>query len=71
MADRVVDRGEQISLLVDKTDRLDATSLRFRRSSKRVKKKMWWKNAKLWIIIVLIILVGWQILERFRVVLIQ
>ncbi|KAH3761765.1 vesicle-associated membrane protein [Pelomyxa schiedti] len=55
--ERVLDRGERIELLVDKTEHLQTTALGFKKSSTQLKNKMWWLNAKLIAIGVAILLV--------------
>ena len=44
--ERVLERGERIDLLIDKTDRLGGTAQDFRVSSRGLRRKMWWKNVK-------------------------
>lgn len=41
--ERVLERGERIDLLVDKTDRLGGSSQDFRMRSRHLQRKMWWK----------------------------
>ncbi|KAL2159930.1 hypothetical protein VTH06DRAFT_2063 [Thermothelomyces fergusii] len=43
----LLERGERIDLLVDKTDRLGQGASEFRVRSRGLKRKMWWKNVKL------------------------
>ena len=43
-------RGEKIESLTPKLDDLAATNNRFRKSAMTVKHKMWWKNAKVWVL---------------------
>ena len=45
----VLERGEKLELLVDKTDRLNATAFTFERSSRRLKEQMFWKKVKLYL----------------------
>ena len=45
--ERVLERGERIDLLVDKTDRLGAGARDFRVRSRGLRRRMWWKNVKL------------------------
>ncbi|KAK3390419.1 synaptobrevin [Podospora didyma] len=56
----LLERGERIDLLVDKTDRLGGSAREFRVRSRGLKRKMWWKNVKLMsllgLVLVLIIL---------------
>mmetsp|Transcript_49804 Transcript_49804/g.128137 ORF Transcript_49804/g.128137 Transcript_49804/m.128137 type:complete len:88 (-) Transcript_49804:457-720(-) len=55
--DRVLERGEKIELLVDKTDALNQQAFKFKKHSTSLRKKMWWKNFKLQLIIASIIIV--------------
>jgi vesicle-associated membrane protein 7 len=43
----LLERGERIDLLVDKTDRLGGSAHEFRVRSRGLKRRMWWKNVKL------------------------
>lgn len=43
----LLERGERIDLLVDKTDRLGGSAREFRLRSRGLKRRMWWKNVKL------------------------
>lgn len=44
--EKVLERGEKIELLVDKTDRLNQQAFRFESSSRKLRAAMWWKNAR-------------------------
>jgi len=60
--EKVLERGERIELLVDKTETLENTAVKFKTSSRTLKKAMWWKNARmLFILIILLILVAYTI----------
>lgn len=52
--EKVLDRGDKITLLVDKTATLNEQSYKFKKQSQAVKNAMWWKNAKLWIILIIV-----------------
>ena len=43
----LLERGERLDLLVDKTDRLGGSAQEFRVRSRGLKRQMWWKNVKL------------------------
>ncbi|SPN98483.1 related to vesicle-associated membrane protein 722 [Cephalotrichum gorgonifer] len=43
----LLERGERLDLLVDKTDRLGGSAREFRVRSRDLKRRMWWKNVKL------------------------
>ncbi|KAI1490564.1 synaptobrevin [Biscogniauxia mediterranea] len=51
----LLERGERIDLLVDKTDRLGGSAREFRVRSRGLKRQMWWKNVKLMALLVLVI----------------
>eukprot|EP00727_Mastigamoeba_balamuthi_P006826 m51a1_g2764 putative Synaptobrevin (221) ;mRNA; r:990693-991847 len=55
--EKVLDRGDHIELLVDKTQTLSEHSLQFKKSSTTLKRVMWWKNVKLMIIIAVVAIV--------------
>jgi vesicle-associated membrane protein 7 len=52
----LLERGERIDLLVDKTDRLGGSAREFRVRSRGLKRKMWWKNVKLMSLLVLVLI---------------
>ncbi|KAF2248615.1 vesicle-associated membrane protein-like protein [Trematosphaeria pertusa] len=54
--ERVLERGERIDLLVDKTDRLGNTARDFRVRSRGLRRRMWWKNVKLMVLLVLVVI---------------
>ena len=45
--ERVIDRGERIDLLVNQTDRLGGSARDFRVRSRDLRRRIWWKNVKL------------------------
>jgi vesicle-associated membrane protein 7 len=53
--ERVLDRGERLDLLVDKTGRLGDTARDFRVRSRGLRRRMWWKNVKLMVLLVLVV----------------
>mmetsp|Transcript_11086 Transcript_11086/g.33079 ORF Transcript_11086/g.33079 Transcript_11086/m.33079 type:complete len:227 (+) Transcript_11086:214-894(+) len=46
----VLERGEKLELLVDKTDRLQASAFTFEKSSRKLKEAMFWKKVKLYML---------------------
>lgn len=54
--ERVLERGERIDLLVDKTDRLGVGAHDFRVRSRGLKRRMWWKNVKLMALLTVVII---------------
>lgn len=45
--EKVLERGERLELLVDKTDHLQHESLAFKREARRLKHKMWWSSMRM------------------------
>jgi vesicle-associated membrane protein 7 len=41
--EKVLDRGERLDLLVDKTAHLQGEAFAFRREAKRARRVMWWQ----------------------------
>jgi vesicle-associated membrane protein 7 len=53
--ERVLQRGERIDLLVDKTAGLQTGAREFRVRSRGLRRQMWWKNTKLMILLVFVV----------------
>lgn len=53
--ERVLERGERIDLLVDKTDRLGGSARDFRVRSRGLRRRMWWKNVRLMVLLVFVV----------------
>ncbi|KAK5078235.1 hypothetical protein LTR64_003358 [Lithohypha guttulata] len=53
--ERVLERGERIDLLVDKTDRLGGSARDFRVRSRGLRRQMWWKNVRLMALLTVVI----------------
>ena len=45
--ERVLERGDKIELLVESTARLQSDAAAFRSTTRRVARRMWWNNAKM------------------------
>ncbi|WEW56944.1 hypothetical protein PRK78_002403 [Emydomyces testavorans] len=54
--ERVLERGERIDLLVDKTDRLGNSARDFRVRSRDLRRRMWWKNVKVMVLLAVVVL---------------
>ena len=52
----VLERGERIDLLVDKTDRLGASSKDFRLRSKGLRRRMWWANVRIMVLLAVVVI---------------
>jgi len=50
--DKLMERGELIDLLVQKSEDLSTTSLSFRRETQSLRRVMWWRNVKTQLLIV-------------------
>jgi len=50
---KVIDRGEKIELLVDKTDNMSANSLTFRKKSEELRRSLCMSKVKMTLVIVL------------------
>ncbi|KAL8437606.1 hypothetical protein ACSSS7_000835 [Eimeria intestinalis] len=51
-ADKILQRGERIDLLVDQSEQLNQEAVTFRRQARRLKNSLWWRNAKFLAIII-------------------
>ncbi|KAL7421796.1 hypothetical protein Q5752_003567 [Cryptotrichosporon argae] len=60
--DSILQRGERLDLLVDKTDTLAGQAYAFRRGARQVRRQQWWKNTR---ITVLTGFVGFLVLYLF------
>ena len=55
--DQLLERGEKIELLVDRTDRLNQTAVKFERSTRALKNDMLWRKVKMYLFILLAVAV--------------
>ena len=55
--EKILQRGEKVEVLLDKSNELSNESMIFRNSSKKLKRKMCFKNVKFYSIIILVIVV--------------
>lgn len=49
--EKVLERGEKIELLVDKTDRLSHQAFKFEKTSKQLREALFWKKVKMYFIV--------------------
>ena len=54
--ERVLERGERIDLLIDKTDRLGGSARDFRVRSRGLRRQMWWKNVRIMVMVVVVVI---------------
>jgi vesicle-associated membrane protein 7 len=45
--DSILQRGERLDLLVDKTDTLAGQAYAFRRGARSVRRQQWWRNVRI------------------------
>jgi hypothetical protein len=55
-ATQVLERGERIQVLVDKTDELRAHAARFQKQGRALRSNMWWANVRMKVIVVAVVL---------------
>ncbi|XP_023534904.1 vesicle-associated membrane protein 711-like [Cucurbita pepo subsp. pepo] len=55
--DKVLERGDRLELLVDKTTNMQGNTMRFRKQSRRFRNAVWWKNVKLMLMLMVLLLV--------------
>eukprot|EP00201_Polytomella_parva_P018925 CAMPEP_0175071712 /NCGR_PEP_ID=MMETSP0052_2-20121109/19406_1 /TAXON_ID=51329 ORGANISM="Polytomella parva, Strain SAG 63-3" /NCGR_SAMPLE_ID=MMETSP0052_2 /ASSEMBLY_ACC=CAM_ASM_000194 /LENGTH=137 /DNA_ID=CAMNT_0016338935 /DNA_START=270 /DNA_END=683 /DNA_ORIENTATION=+ len=54
--EKVLARGEKLELLTDKTENLVFEADRFQRTGKALKRKMWWQNCKMKLVIAMAVI---------------
>lgn len=52
----LLERGERIDLLVDKTDRLGGSAHDFRIRGKNLRRRLWWKNVRLMAMLTVVVI---------------
>ena len=55
--EKVLERGEKIEILVDKTYNLNNSTFAFRNRTTELRKVFWWKKQKVMVLMVLIIVI--------------
>ncbi|KAI8794665.1 vesicle-associated membrane protein 7 [Biomphalaria glabrata] len=55
--EKVLQRGERLEDLLDKSEELEAGAVNFSRTAKKIQKRYWWRNKKMTIILVVVALV--------------
>uniref|UniRef100_A0A7M4EZK2 Vesicle associated membrane protein 3 n=1 Tax=Crocodylus porosus TaxID=8502 RepID=A0A7M4EZK2_CROPO len=64
--DKVLERDQKLSELDDRADALQAGASQFETSAAKLKRKYWWKNCKMWailivtVLIIIIIIIVWS-----------
>eukprot|EP01018_Ginkgo_biloba_P039802 Gb_23049 [translate_table: standard] len=55
--DKVLERGDRLELLVDKTATIQGNTFRFKKQARRFKSTIWWRNVKLTVALIILILI--------------
>ncbi|PPD71816.1 hypothetical protein GOBAR_DD31297 [Gossypium barbadense] len=55
--DKVLERGDRLELLVDKTANMQGNTFRFRKQTRRLRNTVWWRNVKLTGALIILILI--------------
>ncbi|KAL4179844.1 hypothetical protein AMTRI_Chr13g89280 [Amborella trichopoda] len=55
--DKVLERGDRLELLVDKTTNMQGNTIRFRKQARRFKNTVWWRNVKLTVALIALLLI--------------
>jgi vesicle-associated membrane protein 7 len=61
----VLERGEKLELLVDKTEKLQAQAFQFSRAAKELKTVMFWRKVKLYFLIFFIVVISIWLISSF------
>jgi vesicle-associated membrane protein 7 len=56
--ERVMERGEKLDVLIDKTDTLNQAAFAFRQTSTALKRRMWWRNTRITVLLIVITVVA-------------
>lgn len=63
--DKVLERGDRLELLVDKTANMQGNTFRFRKQTRRFRNTLWWRNVKLTIALIFLFLVAVYVILAF------
>ncbi|KAI4335675.1 hypothetical protein L6164_014302 [Bauhinia variegata] len=63
--DKVLDRGDRLALLVEKTSNMHGNAIRFKRQSRRFKNTIWWRNVRLTVMYIVILFLVMYIVLAF------
>nr|GLL37882.1 vesicle-associated membrane protein 711-like [Ipomoea trifida] len=55
--DKVLERGDRLELLVDKTETMQGNTFRFRKQARQFRSTVWWRNVKLIVAVIVLLLV--------------
>jgi len=54
--DKIIERGDRLDDLADRTDQLENSAIQFNVKATRIKRKMWWKNTKMMLILAAVVI---------------
>ncbi|TYI25598.1 hypothetical protein ES332_A05G060900v1 [Gossypium tomentosum] len=63
--DKVLERGDRLELLVDKTANMQGNTFRFRKQARRFKNTVWWRNVRLTVALIIILIIVAYIVTAF------
>ncbi|KAI4380970.1 hypothetical protein MLD38_007095 [Melastoma candidum] len=55
--DKVLERGDRLELLVDKTANMQGNTFRFRKQARRFRSNVWWRNVQLTVAVIVVLLI--------------
>jgi len=55
--DKVIERDTKLSDLDNRAESLQAGAAQFESNAGKLKRKMWWQNCKMWVILIVVILI--------------
>ncbi|KAB5537229.1 hypothetical protein PHYPO_G00116440 [Pangasianodon hypophthalmus] len=55
--DKVLERDQKLSELDDRADALQAGASQFETNAAKLKRKYWWKNCKMWAILIAVLII--------------
>ncbi|KAK4265250.1 hypothetical protein QN277_026328 [Acacia crassicarpa] len=63
--EKVLERGDRLSLLVEKTDAMQGNAIHFKRQSRRYRNTLWWRNFRLTAILIFLFIIFLYIMVAF------
>lgn len=63
--DKVLERGERLDLLLDRTEELSDSSLNFKRGGQKLKRAVVWRNVLIGIVLCVIVAVRTSLVSNF------
>ncbi|KAL4560223.1 hypothetical protein LXL04_032373 [Taraxacum kok-saghyz] len=63
--DKVLERGDRLELLVDRTTTMQSNTFRFKKQSRKFRNSIWWRNVKLMFALIFLLLVLVYVMVAF------